>query len=75
MSSAMEGRHSESREVVLAESWATEELKAEEEDREWISVPFKTAEGMQGTDEMPFGDWEGVKQELIQNLFHGRECR
>jgi hypothetical protein len=68
-------QQSESREVVLAELWATEELKAEGEDREWISVPFKTAEGMQGTDEMPFGDWEGVKQELIRILFKGREKR
>ena len=69
------GRQSESRDAVIAESWATKELKAEEEDREWISVPFKTAEGMRGTDEMPFGDWEGVKQELIWILFQGREKR
>ena len=50
-------------------------MTAEEGDREWISVPFKKSEGFHGTNEMPFGEWEGVKQELIRMLFDGKRRR
>ena len=65
----------ESRDAVLSEAWAVGELTAEEDDREWISVPFKKSEGFHGTNEMPFGEWEGVKQELIRMLFDKRKAR
>ena len=48
---------------------AEEELRGEARDREWITIPYREAEGLRNTEELQYGQWEAVKYELIRMLF------
>ena len=40
-------------------------------DREWITIPYQTAQGLSNTNELRVGQWQAVKQELLNMLFKG----
>jgi hypothetical protein len=51
-----------------------EEAKGQARDREWITIPYKTSQGLRNTNNFQVGQWQAVKQELLNMLFKGGDC-